>query len=384
MKWRPWLWLGVMTALFLLAAERAGAQSPSPVTVIDLLMVYTPAARRGAGGGQNIQSQIQAAVMEANIVLQNSRVNARLRLVRAAEVAYEESGSVSNDLARLRDPKDGFMDGVHTLRDQCAADLVCLVTETGSDWWFYGLQGPSAANAFSVIRRAYLTGGGYLPVVLSFNFGCQLERRYADSVGAFPYSYGYSFTDTNRASFSTVEAFSGTRLPFFSNPGIQYHGVAAGLPAGMLNAADNSRGLNLTAPMVAAFRGGAAVTLPPTIRLTSPLEGFRVRQGTPVGLGATASDADGAVTRVDFYADQTWVGRATHAPFTCSWSNAPCGTHALKALAQDDVGATTTSDAVTMTVSPTNDDFIRAVVLSGTNLTVTGGHRRGEPGTGRI
>jgi len=150
---------------------------------VDLLVVYTPAARDGAGGSEAIQSQIQAAVLEANLVLQNSRAHARLRLVHATKVDYVESQSVSNDLARLRNPSDGFLDEVPALRNQCAADLVCLVTETGNDWWYYGLQGPSAANAFSVIRRRYLTGGYYLPVALSFNFGCQLERPYADSVG---------------------------------------------------------------------------------------------------------------------------------------------------------------------------------------------------------
>src|ERR1035441_8961469 len=205
---RRWLLLALTVLLAaLLRVSTSGAQAASEVSVVDLLVVYTPAASGGAGGAAAIQSQVRQAVVEANSVLQNSLVNARIRLVGLSEIAYQESGSVAKDLDRLRGTNDGFMDEVHALRIQLGADLVCLVTETGDDAWFYGLQGPSAANAFSVIRRPFLTGGYYLPVTLSFNFGCQLERPYADSVGAFPYAYGYSFHGTDGVSYSTVEGF---------------------------------------------------------------------------------------------------------------------------------------------------------------------------------
>src|SRR4051812_32577754 len=169
------------------------AESGGKVFISDLLVVYTAAARSAAGGASAIQSQIEAAVLEANVTLVNSRVSARVRLVGTAEVAYQESGSLWNDLSRLRNPNDGLMDEVHVFRDEVGADLVCLVTEKGFDYELYGLQGPSAASAFSIIRRHSLTGSYALPVTLSFNFGCQLERPYADSVAAFPYSYGHSF-----------------------------------------------------------------------------------------------------------------------------------------------------------------------------------------------
>src|ERR1019366_6063983 len=241
-------WLGAFLLAALLRVGASGTQAASEVSVVDLLVVYTPAARGGAGSTQAIESQVRQGVVEANTVLQNSLVNARIRLVGWSEIAYQESGSVSTDLERLRAAHDGFMDEVHPLRDQLGADLVCLVTETGEDWWFYGLQGPSAANAFSVIRRPFLTGGYYLPVTLSFNFGCQLERPYADSVGAFPYAYGYSFW-VNDTLYSTVEGFSGQRIPFCSNPEILFQGVPLGVPAGLVNAANNALVMNQTAPI---------------------------------------------------------------------------------------------------------------------------------------
>src|SRR5262249_26741060 len=141
----------------------------------------------------------------------------RVRLAHVAEIEYTESGSLANDLNRLLIANDGFLDQAHLLRNQYGADLVCLITERGAGFAFYGLQGPSADKAFSVIRRRYLTGQYFFPVVLSFNFGCQLERPYADSVAAFAFSYGHT-ADAGSDWFSSVEAFDGTRLPYFSNP----------------------------------------------------------------------------------------------------------------------------------------------------------------------
>jgi hypothetical protein len=371
------IWLGLV---------KAPAQEAQSVWVVDVLVVYTPAGRAGAGGTPEIESSVQAALMEANLVLENSRVNARLRLVHMAEIAYEESGSVSADLARLRDAKDGFMDEVHPLRDQRAADLVCLVTETGDDYWFYGLQGPSAANAFSVIRRPYLTGSYLFPVTLSFSLGCQLERPYADSVGAFPYAYGYSFTGLDGLAYGTVESMTENRLPWFSNPSVLLQGRPSGAREGQPGAADNARTINQTAPLLAAFRGGAMMTTLPHVAIVSPLgttsSPLRVNEDTNLVITAEASDFDGFVQRVDFCRSENGgaaprlLGSVSNSPFTFVWHGVPAGDHTLFAVAVDDAGATARSseDLVLSAapVPPRNDSFADATMLVGTNVSVNG------------
>ena len=385
---RCWVVLALTVLLAaLLRVSTSGAQAASEVSVVDLLVVYTPAASGGAGGAAAIQSQVRQAVVEANSVLQNSLVNARIRLVGLSEIAYQESGSVAKDLDRLRGTNDGFMDEVHALRVQLGADLVCLVTETGDDLWFYGLQGPSAANAFSVIRRPFLTGGYYLPVTLSFNFGCQLERPYADSVGAFPYAYGYSFHGTDGVSYSTVEAFSGQRLPFFSNPGIVFQGTSAGVPVGQPFPADNARVLNVTAPIVAAFRGAANRTLPPTVRLTSPANGAVLSADGPLLCAAQATDADGAVVQVDFLANGALLGSAEKRPFQLQCSNLLAGRYILMAVAVDDAGAQSVSETASVVVRPGNDDFANREAISGEDVLLTNSNEfatseTGEPAPG--
>jgi len=324
-----------------------------------VLVLYTPQAAAGAGGTAVLWNQINEAVVEANTVFQNSRVSTRIYLANVAQINYSESGSVSNDLARLANPNDSVFKTAHALRNQYQADLVCLITETGSDYDFYGLQGPSAENAFSILRQPFLTGLNYLPVVLSFNFGCQLERPYADSAAALPYGYGYSFYDNNAGvEYSTVDAFSGVRLPAFSNPDIQYDGQALGIPTGEANPCDNALVLNQTTPIVAAFYGPARQTMPPAISINFPATNDTFYSGTNLTLTATASDPAGTVTSVAWYFDVTnEIASVTTAPYSAVWHNLPIGVHTLIAVATDNQHATTVSAPVEVTILPGNDNF---------------------------
>ena len=368
-----------------------GLAASEPVTVVDVMVLYTAQARAAAGGTNNISAKIDLAMSEANLVFQNSRANLRVRLAHRAEVNYVESGSIRTDLERLRTPNDGLLEEAHALRAQHAADLVCLITERGSDFAFYALQGPSTSNAFSVIRRRHLTGDYYFPVVLGFNFGCQLERPYADSVGAFPFSYGYT-AETDFDWFSSVEAFDGNRLPYFSNPDLVLGGVGdvplfrLGIPEGRPGAANNVKTLNYTAPIVAAFLGSAPRTLPPTVMIvgatgtaTNPVE---VVARTNLTLRAVAGDPDGFVARVDFFlrsidgTERRSLGFASGDPFTLVWSNVPEGDHVISAQATDNLGAVTraTEELVVHAafVPPGNDHFSNRVVIAGAEVSIVG------------
>ncbi len=85
--------------------------------------------------------------------------------------------------------------------------------------------------------------------------------------------------------------------------------------------------------------------------LTAPAGGAGYTAPATIGLSASASDADGTVSRVDFYRGQTLIQSDTTSPYTASWSSAPAGTYSLTAIAYDNEGASTTSPAVTVTVN---------------------------------
>ena len=84
---------------------------------IDILVVYTPAARKIAGGDAEIEAHIDLMIAETNQVYIDSGVNQRVALVAREEVEYTESGSTETDLTRLKSATDGYMDEVHAIRD---------------------------------------------------------------------------------------------------------------------------------------------------------------------------------------------------------------------------------------------------------------------------
>jgi hypothetical protein len=89
----------------------------------------------------------------------------------------------------------------------------------------------------------------------------------------------------------------------------------------------------------------------PTVALALPRNGQRLVPGA-IDLLATASDGDGSIARVDFYAGTTLVGSATARPYAATWTNASVGTFTLTASAVDNAGAVVRSDAATITVAP--------------------------------
>jgi hypothetical protein len=101
---------------------------------------------------------------------------------------------------------------------------------------------------------------------------------------------------------------------------------------------------------IEAFAALNTFNEPPAVALTSPAGPTEVPRGTPVSLGATASDADGTVTQVAFYANGTLVGTDAAAPYSATWTPEVAGSYALTAVATDDDGATGTSAPVAVTV----------------------------------
>ena len=63
-----------------------------------------------------------------------------------------------------------------------------------------------------------------------------------------------------------------------------------------------------------------AANKPPKVTLTAPAANAFYVQGAAVALAATASDPDGTVAKVEFFANAAKVGEATASPWTATWS----------------------------------------------------------------
>ena len=226
--------------------------------LIDVLVVYTPAAREAAGGTEAMNAQIDLAVAESNTAYTNSLIHVQLRLVYTSETDYEESGGL-DDLNRLTDPDDGYMDEVHTLRNVYGADLVTLLDGDGScggiAWMMTELSPDFEDLAFSVVSQACAAGTYTFAHELGHNMGCHHDRANAGGPGVFDFSYGYQNPDE---LFRTVMAYDCPggcpRVQHFSNPDVTYSGLPTGVFPARLDSAHNALTINLTAATVAGFR----------------------------------------------------------------------------------------------------------------------------------
>lgn len=110
--------------------------------------------------------------------------------------------------------------------------------------------------------------------------------------------------------------------------------------------------------------------LPPLVDIASPTNGQTFSVPTDIPLLARASDPDGSVTNVEFFAgtndlghglsvvlDPLGSGGISGLVYWLNWQNVPADKYALTAVATDDSGLSTTSNPMNITVlpgSPTN------------------------------
>ena len=148
-----------------------------------------------------------------------------------------------------------------------------------------------------------------------------------------------------------VEFFSGqtslgvvTAAPY----SLTWNNVAAGSYALTARATDNRGGSTTTAPV------SVVVNAAPTVAMTMPASGSTYNAPATITLGATASDADGTITNVEFFRNGVSLGVDTTSPYGVTWPNVAAGNYSLTARATDNRGAAVTSASVTITVTTPN------------------------------
>ena len=107
----------------------------------------------------------------------------------------------------------------------------------------------------------------------------------------------------------------------------------------------------------------------PAVSITSPTDNSRF--GTPgsVTITATATDADGSISKVDFYNGATLIGTASTSPYSFTWTGVAEGKYVITAKATDNSGGVTTSSVINVAVDPTF------------KATLTGANERPTPNT---
>ncbi|MCS3795468.1 glycosyl hydrolase family 18 protein [Niastella sp. OAS944] len=111
--------------------------------------------------------------------------------------------------------------------------------------------------------------------------------------------------------------------------------------------------------------GSTGGNVSPTVSITAPTNNSTYTAPASITLTANASDADGTISKVEFFNGATSLGSKTSAPYTVTWSNVSAGSYSITAVATDNAGATTTSSAVAVTVNGTNPGNTGGKVMVG-------------------
>ena len=101
------------------------------------------------------------------------------------------------------------------------------------------------------------------------------------------------------------------------------------------------------------FATGGGGNSSPTISLTNPASGASFTAPANIIISANAADADGTISKVEFFNGTTSLGVKNTSPYSISWNNVGVGSYVLTAIATDDKGASTTSSRVTVAVNGT-------------------------------
>lgn len=128
---------------------------------------------------------------------------------------------------------------------------------------------------------------------------------------------------------------------------VAWSGMASGTYALVAIAYDDRGDSTASATVTVTVNANVA----PVVALTAPAEGGTFVAPATIALAASASDSDGSVAKVEFYAGSTVIGTATTAPFTSIWNNATAGSYSVSAKATDNLGATATSLPASVTIT---------------------------------
>jgi GH18 family chitinase len=153
---------------------------------------------------------------------------------------------------------------------------------------------------------------------------------------------------------SKVDFYNGTTLlgtDATSPYSFTWTNVAAGNYTITAKATDNSGNGVMSTGIAIVVKTPTPLPVPPTVSVTSPLNNSSFTAPATLTLTANAADADGSISKVDFYNGATLLGTDAASPYSFSWSNIGAGTYTITAKATDNSGSLTTSAPVVFTVN---------------------------------
>jgi hypothetical protein len=241
------------------AATAGATTNPASFSTIDLLVLYT----KGLSQPETRVNYLAALTNQAYL---DSKINAKIRVVKLQAVDYVEKGDNSQALSDLTNGTSPY-DKIQVLREKNGADLVTLIrpfhsaTQNGCGIaWVNGSDGStlSPSLGYSVVGdgsdqdgQLVYCGEHSLAHEIGHNLGNVHDRQFSNTSGAFPYSYAWGV----EGSFGTIMSYLRPTVLLFATPLLTQScsGQPCGYAEGDPKASDNAATINQTAPTVAGF-----------------------------------------------------------------------------------------------------------------------------------
>ena len=239
-------------------------------------------------------------------------------------------------------------------------------TTGGWGVWQDKIIHPIELTAGEHILRVVVTGGQFNLGKMTFNYtsplpydpplasaGDDLTLSYPVASATLDASQSY-FNEDQNVSFQWEQIYGPTTVSFdtssaaitqISNLDIGVYKFQVTVDDGTYQSADS---------MLLVV--SATSNTPPTVTLTNPQQEAVFLEGTTIELTAEATDLDGSITLVEFFDGSTKIGTDTAPPFSFSWVAETPGTHQITTVATDNLGATSVSDAVAITIEANDSE----------------------------
>jgi RHS repeat-associated protein len=149
-------------------------------------------------------------------------------------------------------------------------------------------------------------------------------------------------------SITKVEFYQGSTLVGTANTApytVNWSNVPAGSYSLTAKATNTNNVTATSAPV------NVIVNTAPTVTLTAPANGASFPAVATVALTTNANDADGNLSKAEFFNNGNLIGTVTAAPYTYTWTGVQPGNYVITARATDSLGGIANSPAVSFSVT---------------------------------
>ncbi len=241
----------------------------------------------------------------------------------------------------MKGSKDGYYEDTY--------NAMCMLFVSGN-WWIPGGSAPvNQAPTVSITSPAN-NATFNAPASITINANA------ADADGT-----------VSKVEFFTGNTSLGTDLsaPYT----FTWNSVATGTYSITAKATDNQNATTTSSVVIVTVNTVVVVNQAPTVSITSPANNATFNAPASITINANASDADGSVSKVEFFNGNMSLGTDVSAPYSFTWTNVAAGSYAITAIATDNLNASTNSSSVAVTVNPV---VITQTPYGGTPQTIPG------------